>query len=113
MRIEYRGELYDLPDFLIVGAAKSGTTFLHYTLGESKNIDFPLVKEPHFFSFFNSPPNFQSPEKLPTTVSDISKYSQLFKKGEGLIGDASPSSLYCHETAINNIYELYGEAARK
>lgn len=113
MKIEYKSKIYNLPDFLIVGAAKSGTTFLHYTLGKSKSIDFPLVKEPHFFSFFNSPPNFRSPEKLPTTVSEISEYARLFKGKGILLGDASPSALYCHETAINNIFELYGEAAKK
>ncbi|MCF6297291.1 MAG: sulfotransferase domain-containing protein [Flavobacteriaceae bacterium] len=104
-----------LPDFLIVGAAKSGTTSLFHHIGKSEQIFFSKEKEPHFFSFYNSPPSFTSPEKLPTVISDISKYSKLFEKASEnqLLGEASQSYLYMYETVIKNMYELYGNKARQ
>lgn len=114
MEIEFNNKKYNLPDFLIVGAAKSGTTTLHYNLGNRDDINFPKVKEPHFFSFYNAPPDFKSPEKLPTVVSSIKEYINLFKSNndETLYGEASPSSLYCYDQAIKNIKKIYGEKAR-
>jgi len=38
-----------LPDFLIIGAAKGGTTSLHYLLGQHPQIYMCPVKEPGFF----------------------------------------------------------------
>ncbi len=114
MKINYKGELVQMPDFIIVGAAKSGTTSLYEYLKSNKQIFFPNIKESHFFSFFNNNPNFISPENLPTVVSSIKKYSGLFDKAkkEQLLGDASQSYLYKHDTVINSIQEIYGEKAR-
>lgn len=39
-----------LPDFLIIGASKSGTTSLFRWLGAQEEIHSQRVKEPHFFS---------------------------------------------------------------
>ena len=42
-----------LPDFLVIGAAKSGTTSLFSWLGEHPGVWLPEVKEPHFFTQFD------------------------------------------------------------
>lgn len=39
-----------LPDFIIIGAMKAGTTTLFRRLGEVDGIELPEIKEPHFFS---------------------------------------------------------------
>jgi Sulfotransferase domain len=39
-----------LPDFLIVGAAKSATTTLFHWLGQQPEVHLPVEKEPRFFS---------------------------------------------------------------
>jgi Sulfotransferase domain len=39
-----------LPDFLIIGAMKCGTTSLFRWLGEQPGVSIPEIKEPHFFS---------------------------------------------------------------
>ena len=39
------------PNFLIVGAAKAGTTWLHYCLDAHPEIYVPKAKELHFFSY--------------------------------------------------------------
>lgn len=49
-----------LPNFLIVGSQKSGTSWLHRSLGRSKYIFATKVKE---LNFFNQS-NFDAPEKL-------------------------------------------------
>lgn len=39
-----------LPDFVVIGAMKSGTTSLYHWLGEHPSVRLPDVKEPQFFS---------------------------------------------------------------
>lgn len=39
-----------LPDFIIIGAMKSGTSSLYQWLAEQPELTLPVVKEPHFFS---------------------------------------------------------------
>lgn len=39
------------PNFLVVGAAKAGTSWLHYCLNAHPEIFVPKVKELHFFSY--------------------------------------------------------------
>ena len=36
-------------DFFVVGAQKSGTTFLHALLSSDERIALPEIKETHFF----------------------------------------------------------------
>lgn len=40
-----------LPTYMIVGAQKAGTTFLHAILGQHPQVREPLRKEPNYFSF--------------------------------------------------------------
>ena len=42
--------LRDLPDFLLIGAQRSGTTFLHQCLAGHPQLSPPLRKEIHFFT---------------------------------------------------------------
>lgn len=39
-----------LPDFVVIGAMKSGTSSLYQWLGRQPELALPQVKEPHFFS---------------------------------------------------------------
>lgn len=45
---------YKSPNFLIIGAEKSGTTWLYNKLRQHPEIYLPLTKECHFFNKFNS-----------------------------------------------------------
>jgi hypothetical protein len=49
--VKSRSELRDhtLPNFLIVGAAKCGTTSLHNYLAQHPDVFMPAAKEPHYF----------------------------------------------------------------
>jgi len=115
MDISVSSEKLKLPDFLIVGAAKSGTTSIYNYLKEHPEIFLPDKKEPWFFSFMDDPQNFESPDPLNGIVSDISEYEKLFEPASDkqIIGEASPSYLYTYKTAIENIKEVYGEKHKK
>lgn len=81
-----------LPNFLIVGAAHSGTTSLYFYLRQHPEIFMPMnpkSKEPtHFVS---SRPG----------VAEFHKYASLFRDaiGKKAIGEASTAYLYCEESA--------------
>jgi Sulfotransferase domain len=78
-----------MPNFLIIGAMKSGTTALYYYLEQHPEIYMSPVKEPNFFSS-------QEQENVVDTVTDIGTYQNLFRgaAGKKAIGEASHSYLY-------------------
>jgi hypothetical protein len=78
-----------MPNFLIIGAMKSGTTALYYYLEQHPEIYMSPVKEPNFFSS-------QEQENAADTVTHIGTYQHLFRgaSGEKAIGEASHSYLY-------------------
>jgi len=98
-----------LPDFLLVGAAKSATSSLHYYLGQHPQVRMCAIKESWFFSFATKPPNYKSPAKLENVVSRLDEYVKLFQgaRADHCLGDASPSYLYTYRDSIRNIQSVY------
>jgi hypothetical protein len=94
-----------MPNFLIIGAARSGTTSLFKYLQQHPQIYTPRLKEPMFFAHENQPPILHGPkgdEQIRHAVTDITQYMSLFQnvKNEKAIGEASPqylSSRTAHE----------------
>lgn len=93
------------PDFLIVGAAKSGTTILHRWLELQDGVFLPAVKEPHFFCFEGLDPASIG-KKVDTSYAEQMSFSRedylgLFKaaRPDQIRGEASPGYLYYHDTA--------------
>jgi Sulfotransferase domain len=78
------------PDFLIVGAAKAGTTSLYTYLNNVPEVCMSLIKEPHFFS-----PNV-FPESFFHTARSKEEYLKMFKRTPRhiILGEASPSYLW-------------------
>lgn len=105
---ERLGEV-QLPDFLLVGAAKSATSSLHLYLNQHPEIRMPDIKESWFFSFLDEPPAYTSPGVLNSVVSRLEDYVRLFDGAAPTqkLGDASPSYLYTYEDAIRNIRAVY------
>jgi hypothetical protein len=103
-----------LPDFLIVGAARSATTSLYYYLKNYDEIFMPVRKEPWFFSYVNNPPGYSSPGAY-DVVYKLEDYIDLFKtsRSDQIIGEASPSYLFMHDTTIRNIKDVYGKPYEK
>jgi hypothetical protein len=93
-----------LPNFLIVGAAKSGTTSLFQYLNQHPDIYLPEFKEPQFLVL----------DKIKGRVYKYAKsfdeYLSLFASAGSykLRGEASVFYLYYYETAIENIKKYLG-----
>ena len=80
-------DMKNKPDFIIVGAAKSGTTTLYRHLQNHSQVYLPNFKEPHFFSS-NHPLNFEH-------ISNREEYYSLFHGSDDkLCGEASTAYLY-------------------
>lgn len=93
-----------MPNFLIIGAAKAGTTALHEYLQQHPQIYLTPTKETNFFAFEGEVINFQGPgdEALKDfSITDLSSYQAEFAgvTKELAIGEACPSYLYFPQTA--------------
>ena len=49
MRVNYQNQEVLLPDFLLVGAAKAGTTSIHHFLKQHNDIFMPIGRKESFF----------------------------------------------------------------
>lgn len=84
-----------LPDFVIIGAGKSGTTSLNEYLKEHPSIFMATRKEPNFFAFETLDPSIYDEEKsieyYYNSVLTIDDYYKLFEgaKEEQLLGEVS------------------------
>lgn len=95
-----------LPNFLVVGAAKSGTTSLYHLLGQHPQIYLSPEKEPEYFSFMNEAPDFMGPGNQPMNsgiITDRAEYLALFEgvSNEKAIGECSTSYLFLPQAAVN------------
>ncbi|BAL90062.1 putative sulfotransferase [Actinoplanes missouriensis 431] len=88
-----------LPDFLIAGVPKAGTTALHAALTGHPELFLPSVKEPKFFLSDGPPPRFGGPGDVQTYQEHVwrrSDYEALFDAAPAgtLRGEATPFYLY-------------------
>lgn len=102
------------PNFLIVGAAKCGTTSLVNYLKEHKDIYIPDVKEPRFFikdiilSVSDEDP-IKKNILLKKSVLNEKDYFQLYDVQQKMRGDASVHYLYHHKEVIPKIKKYIGD----
>ncbi|AFY76732.1 MAG: sulfotransferase [Hydrococcus sp. C42_A2020_068] len=97
-----------LPNFLIIGAAKAGTTALHTYLQQHPQIYMTPDKETNFFAFEGEHLNFQGPgdEAINQfSIIELESYQAEFQNvsDEKAIGEACPLYLY-HAKAPERIY---------
>jgi hypothetical protein len=88
-----------LPDFLIAGVPKAGTTALHAALVRHPGLFLPSVKEPKFFLTDGPPPATGGPGDVQTYQEHVwrrSDYEALFDPAPpgALKGEATPFYLY-------------------
>ena len=115
MNINNSTKMLHLPNFLIIGAAKAGTSSLYDWLNQHPQIFMSSIKEPNFFALENENLNYDSrsvvEEYLAKCITDIETYQKQFQgvSNEIAIGEASPMYLYSSE-ASKNIYKLIPKA---
>lgn len=97
-----------LPNFLVIGAPRSGTTTLHYCLGQHPEVFVSPNKETNFFLFAGSdaPPGGMSgieyDRQRVRSVTTLDDYAALFAGATNehrAIGEASPGYLMSPEVA--------------
>ena len=89
-----------MPNFLIIGAMKSGTTALYQYLSQHPQVYMSSVKEPNFFAFEGEQLDFRAPFDREginrVSITDLRAYHSLFEgvAEEKAIGEASHWYLY-------------------
>lgn len=104
-----------MPNFLIVGAAKSGTTSIYHYLKGHPEVFMSENKEPCFFSSYEIPPKTREKNVYPANgvrrISNLDKYQALFAAADPArhkaIGEASTHYLFQYKETIENIKKLY------
>lgn len=97
----------NIPNFLIVGAAKSGTTTINYYLDKHEEVFMTEPKEPKFFSYkyskYTGPGDSSFTEKR--AVKSLENYYNLFSNSNGkkCIGEASVDNLFYCSKVIPDI----------
>ncbi len=98
---------YTMPNFLVIGASKAGTTSLYEYLKQHPQVYMSPLKELRFFALEGENPNFCGPwddieiERYSITSLDAYKHQFLGVTDEIAIGEASPWYLYSEKAAIN------------
>ena len=102
-----------LPNFLIIGASKCGTTALYYYLKQPPDISFPNLKEPKYFSSVNKkfPHNGIGDMSVDKhVIKSLAQYKSLFSSIENKrVGEASPDTIYFHNKTAPQIKEILGD----
>ncbi len=99
-KVREEGSGAAMPNFLIIGAAKSGTTALYHYLNQHPQVYMSPEKEPRFFAFEGQRPDFRSPADHQginrCRFTSAEAYRELFRgvSGEKVAGEASTLYLY-------------------
>ncbi|NOT28711.1 MAG: sulfotransferase [Acidobacteria bacterium] len=108
-----------LPNFLLIGAAKAGSTSIHEYLKQHPQIFMSARKEPNYFAFRGGVPVFRGPDegaaprayeglehrlrvaKYAESITTDKEYLALFEdsNGQPARGESSVSNLYFPEAA--------------
>jgi Sulfotransferase family len=100
-----------LPNFLVIGAAKSGTTSLHYYLKQHPDVYLPIKKELHYFAYENMKRATGGPGDR-NIISHICQSRQAYEvfyteaRAQTAIGEVSPSYLYFSDVGKRMLEEL-------
>lgn len=97
-----------LPDFLIVGTARAGTTTLHHLLRSHPGIFIPKQKEPCFFCFNGRQIDYKN-GKFSFAITKEKKYFELFEEAHpsSVTGEVSTPYLYLYKDTIKSINHFY------
>ncbi|HEX2175499.1 MAG TPA: sulfotransferase [Nocardioidaceae bacterium] len=101
-----------LPDFVVAGAARAGSTAVVESLRAHPDVFVTQPKEPHYLAYGGTTPAFTGPGDDVTinrvTVSERAEYVGLFEPAPpgAVLGEGSVSTLYRHEVALPRLRDL-------
>jgi hypothetical protein len=101
------------PNLFIVGAAKGGTTSLHYALDQHPQVFMSKKKEPGYFTWPEENLSFINNGKLITQprflVNHLDDYLALFRDGidKKIRGESSTTYLFFYGKTIANIKRIH------
>lgn len=106
-------EITRTPNFLIVGAAKSGTSSLHTYLSKHPDIYMPTKQKELYFWHAATNPNKSiirhlGEHRVPVKLGDYLSYFNDAEEGQ-LTGEACPSYLYFHDHVLNNLKRYHAD----
>lgn len=94
-----------LPNFLIIGAAKAGTSSLYYYLKQHPQVFMSAIKEPKFFALEGESLDYKGPDRgiNINSVNNLADYQKLFEgvADEVAVGEASPMYLTSPKAPAN------------
>ncbi len=93
-----------LPNFIVIGAAKAGTTALYWYLSEHPGVFMSPVKETNFFAYGRDAQGnllYGDPAVHHFPIQTMVEYQELFARAgtAAAIGEASPIYLECPQAA--------------
>ncbi len=107
MLVNVKGKELNLPDILILGAAKSGTTSLAFFLKQHPDVYMPR-KEPGFFAYHD-----REATEIPSGIRDrqivdLKEYTDMYAGvgGSQKICDSSVAQFTNHKHTLRNIKAL-------
>ena len=91
-----------MPNFLIIGAMKAGTTSLYNYLKQHPEIFMSPLKEPGYFSFGDSEQCEESIKLFPDIICSYREYQRLFQqvREEKAIGEATTAYMDCPRAPV-------------
>ncbi len=96
------------PTFLVIGAAKSGTTSLHYLMDQHPEICVPPCKETYIFNRQSMAGTWPA-----VTCYNEEQYRRLFAEhtteNTQAWGEVTTSNLYYHQEAVPQIKKILGD----
>lgn len=92
-----------MPQFLLIGAARAGTTAIYSYLRQCPEIFMPRVKEPNFFAFEGQTLACRGPgaDYINNSITRLADYRDLFATSPpgAVLGEASPLYLFADQAA--------------
>lgn len=102
------------PSFLVIGAARSGTTYLSRALNLHPLIAVTTPKEPNFLAFGGTRQEFAGPGDERTrdsVVGDEHEWRALFDACDGVVvGEASVTTMFYPEVTVPRIQQFCPDA---
>lgn len=103
-----------LPNLIIPGAPRAGTTSLCEYLNQHPDIYVPNIKEPRFFisDILNELPEIDKQKHylLNSSILDLPHYKELYRSSKCKIKvDASVQYLFYHDIVIPKVKEIIGD----